>query len=53
MPLYSSFAYPIWEADMAKKKKKSKLSNVTWVLGDKPCKTLKMQAGCYTDITKK
>ena len=53
MPLYSSFAYPIWERDMAKKKKKSKLSNVTWVLGDKPCKTLKRQAGCFTDITRK
>ena len=26
-----------------------KLNNVTWVLGDKPCKTLKMAAGCWTD----
>lgn len=29
--------------------KRQKLNNVTWVLGDKPCKTLKMAAGCWTD----
>jgi hypothetical protein len=33
--------------------KKIKLKEVTWVLGDKPCKTLKMSTGCYANITKK
>ena len=30
---------------------KKRLSNVTWVLGDAPCKTLKMSAGCWVDQT--
>jgi len=32
---------------------KIKLKEVTWVLGDKPTKTLKMSTGCYANITKK
>ena len=31
---------------------KQKLRNVTWVLGDKPCKTLKTSAGCWVDQEK-
>jgi len=29
-----------------------KLSNTTWTLGDKPCKTLKMTTGCWTDVAR-
>ena len=29
----------------------NKLKNVTWVLGDAPCKTLKNAAGCWVDKT--
>jgi hypothetical protein len=28
-----------------------KLNNVTWVLGDSPCKTLRNSAGCWVDQT--
>jgi len=28
-----------------------KLNNVTWVLGDSPCKTLRKSAGCWVDQT--
>ncbi len=26
-----------------------KLKNTTWTLGDKPCKTMKIATGCWTD----
>jgi hypothetical protein len=35
------------------KAKQASLKNATWVLGDKPTKTLKMSTGCYANITKK
>lgn len=28
---------------------RKQLKATTWVLGDKPCKTMKMAAGCWTD----
>ena len=38
---------------MKTKTKKIKLKETTWVLGDKPCKTLKMSTGCWANTTKK
>jgi hypothetical protein len=35
------------------KAKQAPLKAVTWTLGDKPTKTLKMSTGCYANITKK
>jgi len=29
----------------------AKLNNVTWVLGDTPCRTLQKAAGCWVDQT--
>ena len=31
---------------------RKRLSNTTWTLNDKPCKTLKMSAGCWVDTPK-
>ena len=31
---------------------RKRLSNVTWTLGDKPCKTLRISAGCWVDQEK-
>jgi hypothetical protein len=31
---------------------RKRLSNTTWTLNDKPCKTLKMTAGCWVDQPK-
>jgi hypothetical protein len=30
---------------------RKKLREVTWVLGDKPCRTFKLQTGCWADVT--
>ena len=38
---------------MKQTSKRIKLKDVTWTLNDAPCKTLKRQAGCWTDVTKK
>ena len=27
-----------------------RLKNTTWTLNDKPCKTLRAAAGCWTDV---
>jgi hypothetical protein len=35
------------------KAKQAPLKNVTWALGDKPTKTLKMSTGCYAETVKK
>lgn len=31
---------------------RKRLSNVTWTLNDKPCKTLRTSAGCWVDQEK-
>ena len=31
---------------------RKRLSNTTWTLNDKPCKTLKATAGCWVDNPK-
>ena len=36
----------------ASHKTRKRLSNVTWTLGDKPCKTLVKATGCWTDVTR-
>jgi hypothetical protein len=47
-PLFPTSTRQVYATEV---KTKKKLKNVTWTLGDKPCKTLKKSAGSWTDVT--
>jgi len=48
-PLYPTSTRQVYATEV---KGKKKLKNVTWTLGNKPCKTLKKSVGCWTDLTR-
>ena len=50
VPLYPTDNYPLFEATA--NHDKVKLKNVTWTLGDKPCKTIRKAAGCWVNVTR-
>ena len=50
VPLYPTNNYPLYEATA--NNDKVKLKNVTWCMGDKPCKTIRKAAGCWTETTR-
>jgi hypothetical protein len=43
--LHTFYSQPTMKATSTRKR----LSNVTWTLGQKPCKTLKLSSGSYCD----
>ena len=49
VPLYPTTTYPLFEASAQQQRKQ--LKPVTWCLGDKPCRTLRKQAGSWVDVT--
>ena len=67
VPLYPTKTYPLFEAtrglaegSTAQQQRKqretscerTRLKPVTWCLGDKPCRTLRKQAGSWVDVTR-
>ena len=50
VPLYPTDNYPLFEATA--QSDKVKLKNVTWCMGDKPCKTIRKAAGCWVNVTR-
>ena len=58
VPLYPTKTYPLFEATAQQQRQqretsceRTRLKPVTWCLGDKPCRTLRKQAGSWVDVT--
>ena len=58
VPLYPTKTYPLFEATRGlaegstAQQQRKQLKPVTWCLGDKPCRTLRKQAGAWVDVTR-